>query len=77
MAELLEKSNVAFPETNCLPKWGLLLKERNLLELALNGKGDKNENDRVASLEMVLTVELQWLKHLWNHVNMFETGSSS
>ena len=20
------------------------------------------------------TVELQWLEHLWNHVNMFETG---
>ena len=20
------------------------------------------------------TVELQWLKHLWNHENMFETG---
>ena len=19
-------------------------------------------------------VELQWLKHLWNHANMFETG---
>ena len=23
------------------------------------------------------TVELQWLEHLWNHENMFETGSSS
>ena len=66
MAELLE--------TNCLPKWGLLLKERNLLELAPNGKGDKNENDRVAFLEIVLKVKLQWLKHLWNHVNMLETG---
>ena len=21
-----------------------------------------------------ITVELQWLKHLWNHENMFETG---
>ena len=21
------------------------------------------------------TVELQWLKHLWNHENMFETGA--
>ena len=20
------------------------------------------------------TLELQWLKHLWNHENMFETG---
>ena len=20
------------------------------------------------------TVELQWLEHLWNHENMFETG---
>ena len=20
------------------------------------------------------TVELQWLEHLWNHANMFETG---
>ena len=23
------------------------------------------------------TVELQWLKHIWNHENMFEKGSSS
>ena len=23
---------------------------------------------------MVNTVELQWLEHLWNHENMFETG---
>ena len=22
----------------------------------------------------VTTVQLQWLEHLWNHVNMFETG---
>ena len=22
----------------------------------------------------VYTVELQWLEHLWNHENMFETG---
>ena len=21
------------------------------------------------------TVELQWLEHLWNHENMFETGA--
>ena len=23
------------------------------------------------------TVELQWLEHLWDHENIFETGSSS
>ena len=22
----------------------------------------------------VITVELQWLEHLWNHEHMFETG---
>ena len=22
----------------------------------------------------IYTVELQWLEHLWNHENMFETG---
>ena len=22
----------------------------------------------------IITVELQWLEHLWNHENMFETG---
>ena len=26
------------------------------------------------SKHKVNTVELQWLKHLWNHENMFETG---
>ena len=24
--------------------------------------------------EAIITVELQWLKNLWNHENMFETG---
>ena len=24
--------------------------------------------------ELQNTVELQWLEHLWNHENMFETG---
>ena len=24
--------------------------------------------------EVKQTVELQWLKHLWNHENVFETG---
>ena len=23
---------------------------------------------------IIITVELQWLEHLWNHENMFETG---
>ena len=23
---------------------------------------------------IITTVELQWLEHLWNHENMFETG---
>ena len=23
---------------------------------------------------LFITVELQWLEHLWNHENMFETG---
>ena len=23
------------------------------------------------------TVELQWLEHLWNHENMFETGPAN
>ena len=25
-------------------------------------------------VEIINTVELQWLEHLWNHENMFETG---
>ena len=31
---------------------------------------------RLLSLHVcrVNTVELQWLEHLWNHENMFETG---
>ena len=24
-------------------------------------------------LNIIFTVELQWLEHLWNHENMFET----
>ena len=28
----------------------------------------------VISILTIFTVELQWLKHLWNHENMFETG---
>ena len=28
----------------------------------------------VEVLLYITTVELQWLDHLWNHENMFETG---
>ena len=27
-----------------------------------------------SELILLTTVELQWLEHLWNHENMFETG---
>ena len=27
-----------------------------------------------AEIKYAYTVELQWLEHLWNHENMFETG---
>ena len=27
-----------------------------------------------ATAPEMITVELQWLEHIWNHVNMFETG---
>ena len=30
-----------------------------------------------SKLTFQTTVELQWLLHLWNHENMFKTGSSS
>ena len=42
-----------------------------------------NENGRVASpesvpsvlkLQLLNTVELHWLEHLWDYENMFETG---
>ena len=29
---------------------------------------------RNISFKRINTVELQWLEHLWNHENMFETG---
>ena len=28
----------------------------------------------VNRIRLLDTVELQWLEHLWNHKNMFETG---
>ena len=31
----------------------------------------------ISRVEFTNTVELQWLKQLWNHENMFETGSLS
>ena len=27
-----------------------------------------------AKIDLTYTVELQWLEHLWDHENMFETG---
>ena len=40
---------------------------------------DKSFKVRLSNLVLQLeyTVELQWLEQLWNHENMFETGSSS
>ena len=33
----------------------------------LEGKGR-------TTVHALIPIELQWLKHLWNHENMFETG---
>ena len=30
-------------------------------------------NIKIGAVFKVYTVELQWLEHLWNHENMFET----
>ena len=34
----------------------------------------KNEKQTLYLIEYLYTVELEWLKHLWNHENTFETG---
>ena len=36
-------------------------------ELVDNNNSNNNNNS-------INTVELQWLEHVWNHENMFETG---
>ena len=33
-----------------------------------------HRRDKNGKKKHVHTVELKWLKHLWNHENMFETG---
>ena len=30
---------------------------------------------QIGSSYILIIVELQWLEHLWNHENMFETGA--
>ena len=34
----------------------------------------KKKKKKKNKKHLVITVELQWLEHLWNHENMLETG---
>ena len=54
-----------------LPKRKLLHSSVNFYHCTCTYKMT-TQND--AMLAAQTTVELQWLEHLWNHKNMFETG---